>query len=67
MTLPSRSFVLTGDAVHVRDNLGGMPCPVDLDGVTAMRSIERIKQLSAAHQAEIWVMHDPDDWKRSAA
>lgn len=61
--LPSRSFLLTADAVHLRANLEtGMPCPVDLDSVTAMRSIERIRQVSNSIGADIWVMHDPEDW-----
>jgi glyoxylase-like metal-dependent hydrolase (beta-lactamase superfamily II) len=65
VTLPSRSFVLTADAVHVRANLEQMiPCPVDLNATASQQSIQRIKQLAAAHQADIWVMHDPGDWDR---
>lgn len=60
----SRSFVLTGDAVHHRSSMNaGLPCPCDMDALTAIRSIQRIKQVSASHQADIWVMHDPADWE----
>jgi N-acyl homoserine lactone hydrolase len=62
--LPSRSFVLTGDTVHHRSSMqAGLPCPCDMDGLAAIRSIRRIKQVSASHQAEVWVMHDPADWE----
>lgn len=63
--LPSRNFLLTADAVHVRANLEHMvPCPVDLNATASQQSIQRIKQIAAANEADIWVMHDPTDWKR---
>jgi glyoxylase-like metal-dependent hydrolase (beta-lactamase superfamily II) len=63
--LPSRTFLLTADAIHVRANLEHMvPCPVDLNTIASQQSIQRIKQLAAAHEADIWVMHDPGDWER---
>ncbi|MEV6062873.1 N-acyl homoserine lactonase family protein [Nocardia asteroides] len=65
VTLPSKKFVLTADTVHVRPNLDQYtPCPVDLRTTSAMRSIERLRQLAYSEQAEIWVMHDPDDWAK---
>ena len=63
--LPSRSVLLTADAVHVRANIDQrVPCPVDLDTTTALRSVERIRQVAARENADIWVMHDPGDWER---
>ncbi|MCE0765059.1 N-acyl homoserine lactonase family protein [Pseudonocardia kujensis] len=63
--LPSRSFLITADAVHARDQLATvMPCPVDMNASASVQSIHRINQLAFAHDAEIWVMHDPDDWAR---
>jgi glyoxylase-like metal-dependent hydrolase (beta-lactamase superfamily II) len=63
--LESRSFLLTGDAAHLRTNIeDGVPCPVDLDTISAYRSIQRIQHVGAGHGADIWVMHDPDDWKK---
>ncbi len=65
LKLPSQSFLLTGDAVHVRANIDGkVPCPVDLDTSTALKSIERIRQVAQANSADIWVMHDPGDWAK---
>ena len=62
--LPSKNFLLTGDAIHLQANLAGAPCPVDLDHASAGRSIARVKQVSTAHDADIWIMHDPEDWAR---
>lgn len=65
MKLPSRNFLHTADAVHVRANLEHMvPCPVALNFTASQQSIQRIKQIAAAHEADIWVMHDPNDWQR---
>lgn len=62
--LPSRSFLLIGDAAHTMTNFQGIPCPVDLDTISAHRSIELLKDLSTTQDAEVWVMHDPEQWKR---
>jgi len=63
--LPTQNFLVTADAVHVRDQLQQVvPCPVDMNASASMQSIRRINQLASAHEAEIWVMHDPDDWAR---
>ena len=49
--LPSRNFLLTADAVHVRANIDHMaPCPVDLNAMASQQSIQRIKQLAAAQR-----------------
>jgi glyoxylase-like metal-dependent hydrolase (beta-lactamase superfamily II) len=63
--LPSRSFILTGDAVHLRSSMDAqLPCPADMNARASIQSIQLIKRLSASHQADVWVMHDPADWKR---
>ena len=62
--LPSKKFLITGDAVHLRSGVTyECPCPVDYNGHQAIESIQRIKQLSTSQQAQIWVMHDPEDWE----
>ncbi|ALJ20018.1 N-acyl homoserine lactonase family protein [Microbacterium sp. No. 7] len=62
--LPSRPVLLTADAVHVRANIDQKtPCPVDLDTSTALRSVERIRQVAESAGADIWVMHDTADWE----
>ncbi|MCG3754002.1 N-acyl homoserine lactonase family protein [Amycolatopsis sp. Poz14] len=65
VSLPSQKFLLTADAVHLRCNMDQyLPCPVDLDATTALRSVRRIKELAHSTGADIWVMHDPEDWER---
>ena len=63
--LASKSFLITGDTVHLRSGLASVcPCPVDINAIQAIRSIQRIKQISASTRADIWVVHDPEDWER---
>jgi glyoxylase-like metal-dependent hydrolase (beta-lactamase superfamily II) len=63
LKLPSRNLLLAIDAGHTLKNIAGVPEVGDLDGITTFKSIQRIKQISAAHQAEIWVMHDAGQWE----
>jgi N-acyl homoserine lactone hydrolase len=61
--LPSRTFILTGDAIHIREEIDTLlPLPDDHSAVEAVRSIERIRLLAAANDAAIWIGHDPRDW-----
>jgi N-acyl homoserine lactone hydrolase len=61
--LPSRTFLLTGDVVHLRAALEReYPFPIDTDTKSALRSIRRLKLLRDAEQASVWIAHDPEDW-----
>lgn len=61
--LPHRTFLLTGDTVHLREALtGDLPMPSDYSTLQAVRSIRRLRQLAAAHDATVWISHDPEDW-----
>ena len=61
--LGSRNIMLTGDTVHVREALEReKPTLFDSDRAAAVRSIQRLKQLIAAHRAETWIAHDAEDW-----
>lgn len=60
--LGSRSFMLAADAGHTLTNFQGVPCPADFNSTEAQHSIQRIKDIAAAHEALIWVMHDPGQW-----
>jgi glyoxylase-like metal-dependent hydrolase (beta-lactamase superfamily II) len=61
--LSSRTFILTGDAVHLRAALAReYPFPIDADTASALRSIRRIKLLRDAEDAQVWIGHDPEDW-----
>ncbi|MEV0702206.1 N-acyl homoserine lactonase family protein [Saccharopolyspora sp. NPDC050389] len=63
--LPHQNFLLTGDTVHLRQALTeDLPMPSDYNTQDAVRSIRRLKQLAAAHEATVWISHDPDDWSK---
>lgn len=61
--LPGRSFILTGDAIHIREALeAAAPLPSDVNADEAVRSIKRIQLLAATSDATVWIGHDPRDW-----
>jgi glyoxylase-like metal-dependent hydrolase (beta-lactamase superfamily II) len=62
--LPSRNIMLAVDIGHTLKNYEGIPCPGDLDGTTAFQSIQRVKRISAATDAEVWIAHDVETWER---
>jgi N-acyl homoserine lactone hydrolase len=65
--LASRTFILTGDAVHLRAALDlEFPFPLDTDTLSAVESLRRIKRIAEAEEASIWITHDPDDWSEYA-
>lgn len=62
--LANRTFLLTGDAVHLRQALElEYHFPIDWDTRVAVQSLQRIKRIAEAEEASIWITHDPDDWK----
>jgi glyoxylase-like metal-dependent hydrolase (beta-lactamase superfamily II) len=61
--LASRTFILTGDAVHLRAALENeFHFPIDADTKSALRTVRRIKRLRESEEATVWITHDPDDW-----
>jgi N-acyl homoserine lactone hydrolase len=61
--LASRTFLLTGDAVHLRAALEReYHFPIDHDTKSALRTLRRIKRLRESEEATVWITHDPDDW-----
>lgn len=61
--LASRTFILTGDAVHLREQLEKeYHFPIDADTVRATRTLRRLKRLRESEDATVWISHDPDDW-----
>lgn len=65
--LANRSFILTGDTVHVREALvTAAHGPYDSNSAQAAQSIERLKLIRDATEATIWISHDPDDWAELA-
>ncbi|WP_229756489.1 N-acyl homoserine lactonase family protein [Cnuibacter physcomitrellae] len=61
--LPSRTFLLTGDAIHLRAQMEQeYHFPIDADTKTALRSLRRLKNLRESMGATVWISHDPEDW-----
>jgi N-acyl homoserine lactone hydrolase len=56
-------LLITGDTVHIRAQLETLaPTATDLDPHLAVDSLRRIKQIRDKGEAQVWVMHDPEDW-----
>jgi N-acyl homoserine lactone hydrolase len=61
--LPSRTFILTGDAVHLRAALEKeYHFPIDSDTKASLATLRRIKLIRDAEDAAVWISHDPEDW-----
>lgn len=61
--LASRTFLLTGDAVHLRAALENeWHFPIDADTRSATQTLRRLKRLRESEEATVWINHDPDDW-----
>jgi len=66
--LPSRTFILTGDAVHLRVGLAKLrPMGSDWNTHAAVESIRRLRRLTVALDAELWINHDMEDWQQFTA
>lgn len=64
VNLPNRRIILTGDTAHRRtafDQQIAMPWSVN--HAQAIQSLKRVKALRDLAGAEVWISHDPDDWK----
>ena len=64
VNLPNRTFLMTGDTVHLRaaiDREAGMP--LDTDPTQSLHSIRRLRAIRDIQGASVWITHDPDDWK----
>lgn len=65
--LPSQTFVLSGDTVHVREAFEKvLPMPSDYSTYDAKRSIERLAQVTESLDAKLWIGHDVADAKTFA-
>jgi N-acyl homoserine lactone hydrolase len=66
--LASRTFLLTGDAVHLRAALDAeYHYPLDWDTRLALNSVRRIKRLAESEDLSVWINHDPGDWAQYGA
>ncbi|HTW86484.1 MAG TPA: N-acyl homoserine lactonase family protein [Candidatus Binataceae bacterium] len=66
VNLPNRRVLVTGDTVHTRaafENEVSMPFSVN--HMQAMASLKRIKSMRDLGGAQIWITHDPDDWREN--
>lgn len=60
-----QTIVLSLDTVHLRSAYEAEAAGFhDADPVAAVQSIQRLKQFVADENAELWVTHDPEDWRR---
>lgn len=51
--------LLTGDAVHFRDNWETPRAPVqNFDKEATIQSVEKLKAIAAANKAQVWINHD---------
>lgn len=63
--LPSQTFLLTGDTVHLHAALdNGLPMPTDYSTDLAKQSVQRLRGLRDSLAATVWIAHDPDDTKK---
>ncbi|MCE3554453.1 N-acyl homoserine lactonase family protein [Pseudonocardia sp. RS11V-5] len=63
--LEDRHVLLTGDTVHVSEALTAeLPMPSDHSTLDSVHSIRRLKDIAHAHEAEVIIQHDFDDWNR---
>jgi N-acyl homoserine lactone hydrolase len=61
--LVGQSYILTGDAVHMRETLRAPHAGVmDYDSRDAINSVMRLKMLADCEQARLLISHDPEDW-----
>jgi N-acyl homoserine lactone hydrolase len=64
LRLRSRNIVLTGDTVHIREALEReLIFSSDVDTIASRRSLSKLKLVSTAYDASVWIGHDQDDWK----
>lgn len=62
--LASRTFLLTGDAVHLREALQReYHFPIDADTKSSLRTLRKLKRVAESEDATFWISHDPEDWK----
>ena len=56
-------MLFTGDACYSKKNLD-MNCisSFHLDPVASLKSMARLKEIAARHDAEIFYSHDPESW-----
>ena len=53
------AVILTGDAVHFRDNWDTPRAPVqNFDKDATIRSVEKLRGVAAANNAQVWINHD---------
>jgi glyoxylase-like metal-dependent hydrolase (beta-lactamase superfamily II) len=59
---PGENLLMATDVVHLRAGLTGVPMPYDWNAAETASSVMRLHALARAHDARIWISHDPEDW-----
>jgi glyoxylase-like metal-dependent hydrolase (beta-lactamase superfamily II) len=66
VNLPHRRVIITGDTVHTRASLEHeIAMPFSVNHMQARQSLQRIKSIRDISGAQVWITHDPDDWKEN--
>jgi N-acyl homoserine lactone hydrolase len=66
VNLPNRRIIVTGDAIHTRTSLENeISMPLSVDHAQAMVSLKRLKAMRDLSGVQIWITHDPDDWREN--
>jgi N-acyl homoserine lactone hydrolase len=68
LRLPSRNFILTGDTAHLAGGVEGLaPMPFGYNTNDAVRSLRKLRLMSEANEAYIWINHDPGHFDQMKA
>jgi N-acyl homoserine lactone hydrolase len=66
--LPDRNMILTGDTAHLAGGVQGLaPMPFSYDTRQAVLSLRKLRLVSEANEAYIWISHDAECWKEMQA
>lgn len=66
--LPNRNIILTGDTAHLAGGVEGFaPMPFSYDTRQAVLSLRKLRLISEANDAFVWISHDPGCWDKMQA
>jgi N-acyl homoserine lactone hydrolase len=62
-TAGNNTYVITGDAIWMQENLDGYPAGLNYSVKDYNNSINRLKAVRDLENAELMMSHDQDQWK----
>ena len=66
-TAAGNTYVITGDAVWMQENLDGYPAGLNYSVKDYNNSINRLKAIRDLENAELFMSHDQDQWRAKGA